>query len=60
LINDALEKLSAYLFECMNKDHIAGGIIDKIVGKKTVSEFFGGSYEKDKAISVTQWMGEYT
>ncbi|WP_195909922.1 hypothetical protein [Bacteroidetes bacterium endosymbiont of Geopemphigus sp.] len=54
MINDALEKLSAYLFECMNEDHIAGGIIDKSWVKKTVSEFFGGSYEKDKAISVTQ------
>ncbi|WP_103327750.1 hypothetical protein [Bacteroidetes bacterium endosymbiont of Geopemphigus sp.] len=26
--------------------------------KKTVSEFFGESYEKDKDISVTEWIGD--
>ncbi|WP_265614210.1 hypothetical protein [Bacteroidetes bacterium endosymbiont of Geopemphigus sp.] len=59
LINDTLEKLSAYLFERMNEDHIARRTIDSVWARKTLADFFGGSYEKDKAIFVTEWMEEY-
>lgn len=59
LINATLEKLSIYLIEQMNKDHISGHIIDKSWARNKVADFFGGVYEKDKAIAVTEWIEEY-
>ncbi|WP_103327213.1 hypothetical protein [Bacteroidetes bacterium endosymbiont of Geopemphigus sp.] len=50
----SFEKLSAYLFERMNEVIQPGTLSDKIWTRNKVDRLFGGSYEKDKAISVTQ------
>ncbi|WP_103327691.1 hypothetical protein [Bacteroidetes bacterium endosymbiont of Geopemphigus sp.] len=43
----------------MSYDHIVGRIIDKAWLRKKIAEFFGGTHEKDKAVSVAKRTNDY-